>query len=1048
MLRWIVGISQRFSLIVLAVAVAIMAVGATQLREAKVDVLPEFSPTVVQVQTEALGLSSAEVERMVTTPIEKDMFAGIAFVDELRSESISSLSTIDLVFEPGTDVMDARQLVQERLALATGLPRVSRTPEMLQPLSSSNRVLIAELSSVSLSQIELSVLARWRIAPGLLGVPGVANVAVWANRDRQLQVQVDPARLEANDVTLQQVLETTANALWFSPLTFVEASTPGTGGFIDGPNQRLSVRHVLPIRTAEDLAAVVIEGTGDRTLQLGDVAEVVEEHQPLIGDAITSGGDPGLALVVEKLPGASAVEVTEGVEAALAEMSLGLPGVDVDTTAFRPTSFIESALDNLALVLLLIGLLLVVVVALAFVDWRAALITLVSIVLAVLLAAWILQLLGATFNAVLLAGLAMALVIVIDEAVVGVHSAMRHRREEADDAASSLATAALAVRGPLMLATVIIAATAVPLLLLGGVSGAFYRELGIAYLVAVAAALVMALTVAPAMGALLLSRTPSRGESPLIRLLRRGYDAALARVVGRPLAAHAAVALVIIAGLAVLPALGSSTLLPPLKDRDLLVEWAAAPGTSHPEMMRITTNAVDELRDVPGVRRVGAHVGRAVTSDQSSEIDTGQIWLRIDEAADYGATTDAIREVIGGYPGIRAEVRTYPEQLIAATEPTTDDLVVRVYGDDFEVMSAKAEEVREAIAEVAGVSAPRIEPVEQAPTIQVEVDLAAAERNGVKPGDVRRAAATLAQGLMVGNLFEEQKVFDVIVWGVPELRSSVPDIGDLQVDKPDGGRVRLGDVADVRVAPNPTVLRHEGTLRYVDVTADISGRGWGAVADDVGARLLEIDFPLEHYAAVVDRSEPGSVGRTQLIGYGLAAAVVVFLLLQAGFASWRLTAVLFWVLPAVAAGGLVGAALGGGAVTIGTVAGLLAAIGIAARWLVLQVRYTARLEDESGLRGADLVVRAAGERLAPIAVTVVAALAVLLPLLFMGTVPGLEVLRPMAATLLGGLVAAAALILFVVPALCARYGASHLDVGLEPHGRQIKGQIEGEPSDA
>jgi len=1040
-MRWVIAASQRYRLSVTGVTAAVVFLAVMQLRDARVDVLPEFSPTVVQVQTEALGLSSIEVERMLTTPLEKDMFSGIAFLDEIHSESITSLSSVDLVFEPGTDVMDARQLVQERLALAPGLAKVSKTPEMLQPLSSSNRVQMVELSSASLTQIELSVLARWRIAPRLMGVPGVANVAVWANRDRQLQVQVDPVRLENNDVTLQQVVETTANALWFSPLTFVEASVPGTGGFIDSPNQRLPIQHVLPIRTAEDLADVAVEGTANASLRLGDVAEVVEEHQPLIGDAVAGGGDPGLTLVIEKLPGASVLDITEGVETVLAEMRPGLPGVDVDTTAFRPASFLESALDNLAFVLMLGVLLLLIVIGVLFASWRAALVALVSVFAAALAAGLVLHLLGATFNAVLLVGLVMALVVIVDEAIVDVHSALSHRRKGSDDAHSALVEAGLAVRGPLVFATLVIAATAAPLLLLGGGTGAFYRELATAYLIAVVVAMAVALTVTPALSALLLSGAAAEQDEPLlVRRVRRGYEAALARGVKRPAAAYTALGIAIVAGLTALPATASTTLIPAMTDRHLLIDWSAAPGTSHPEMMRVTTNAVDELRAIPGVRRVGALVGRAVTSDRSSEIDTAQLWLNIAPTADYEATTDAVRNVVSGYPGMAADVGTYPDRLVQAAETVTDDLVVRVYGDDLDVLRDKADEVRKTMATIDGLASPRLDLPAQAPTVQIEVDLPAAERAGVKPGDVRRAAATLVQGLEVGNLFEEQKVFDVMVVGVPTLRNSVTDIRDLKVDTPAGGRVRLGDVAGVRVAPVPSVLRHEATSRFVDVTADVSGLDRDAVVEAVHSRIQQIDFPLEYHAEVRDQSAPGSTNTARAVLYGLAAAVAVFLLLQAALVSWRLTGVLFWVLPAAAAGGVVALDLTGGEATIGSVAGLVAVVGITGRWLLLHVRHIGRAEQKRGTHSAKVVVTAAGERLAPVTVAALGVAAALLPLVFMGADAGVAVVRPLAVTVLGGLVTAAALMVFVVPTICARYGASHLDVGLEPGGRRSEGE--------
>ena len=306
MMRWIVASSLKFRLLVVGAAAAMMIVGISQIHKMPVDVLPEFAPVIVEVQTEALGLSSAEVEQLITVPIEQDLLNGIAFLKDIRSESVPGLSRILLVFEAGTDLFQARQVVAERMTQAHALPNVSKPPQVLQPLSSTNRVMIVGVNSSTLSPIQMSVLARWTMVPRLLGVPGIANVSVWGQRDRQLQVQVDPERLRRRHVSLTQVIATTGNALWVSPLTFLEASTPGTGGFIDTANQRLGVQHISPISTPAALARVSVEGT---KLHLGDVATVVEDHPPLIGDALTPDG-PGLLLVVEKAPGASTLDVT------------------------------------------------------------------------------------------------------------------------------------------------------------------------------------------------------------------------------------------------------------------------------------------------------------------------------------------------------------------------------------------------------------------------------------------------------------------------------------------------------------------------------------------------------------------------------------------------------------------------------------------------------------------------------------------------------------------------------------------------------------------
>jgi multidrug efflux pump subunit AcrB len=392
-----------------------------------VDVLPEFSPPYVEIQTEALGLSAKEVEAMITVPMQQDLLAGVAWLDVVRSESVPGLSSVLVYFEPGTDLFRARQMVAERISQsAVGLPHVSKPPTMIQPLSSASRFMIVGLSSKDMSLIDMSVLARWTIAPRLMGVPGVAHVAIWGNRDRQLQVLIDPAKLQEKGVTLDQIIETTGNALWVSPLTFLEASSPGSGGFIDTPNQRLTVWHVLPISSPEELAQVPIEGTDG--LFLGDVTKVVEDHQPLIGDAVINDS-ASLLLVVEKLPEVNTLEVTQDVEAALAALQPGMPGINFDATLFRPTTYIEMALANLTQSLIIAALLVVLILGMFLYGWRTALISLAAIVVSLFAALFVLYLRGATLNSMVLAGLVIALGIVFDEEVVDVENIMRRLRK-------------------------------------------------------------------------------------------------------------------------------------------------------------------------------------------------------------------------------------------------------------------------------------------------------------------------------------------------------------------------------------------------------------------------------------------------------------------------------------------------------------------------------------------------------------------------------------------------------------------------------------------
>ena len=1034
-MRWIIESSLRFRLLVVAVAAALLGFGIVQLRNMPVEAHPEFTPPHVEVQTEALGLSAAEVEQLITVPLEADLLNGVAFLDEIRSESIPGLSSIEMIFEAGTDVLKARQVVAERLTQAHALPQVSTPPVMIEPVASASRVMMVGLSSQSLSLIEQSVLARWKIKPRLMGVPGVANVSVWGQRERQLQVRVDPQRLEDNGVSLVQVMESTGNALWVSSLSFVEASTPGTGGFIDTPNQRLSVQHISPIVNAEDLSQITVEGTNDRILRLGDIAEVVEDHQPLIGDAVGTDG-ASLMLVIEKFPGTSTQQVTKDLDAAIAALAPGLPGVQMDTTVYRPAGYLDSAIGNLGLALLIGLFLLLVALVLILFDWRAAIISIVTIPLSLAAAGVVLYLLGATINAMVVAGLVVAIGALVADAVLDVDNMQRRLREHrqqgeyegaARSAAGAVLDAALEMRGSALFATLIILVAAVPVVLLEGLTGSFTRPLVLSYALAVLASMVVALTVTPALGLLLSSGDRrNRAESPIIRWLQPRYDRALTSVVRNSRWAYVAVAALLLAGLATLPLLRTPQLLPPLRERQLVIEWDGAAGTSHPEMSRIVAQASNELRDISGVQDVSAHVGRAITSDEVVGVNSSELWITIRPDADYEQTVAAVREVVSGYPGLTGDVELYPEQRIREVRTGVDeDLVVRVFGQDLSILRAKAEELREAISGIDGVADPTVDLGVEEPTVEVEVDLAAAQRHGIKPGDVRRAAATLLSGVAVGNLFEEQKVFDVVVWGVPEIRQSVTDIPELLVDTPSGGHVRMGDVADVRIVSAPTVIRRESVARVVDVAFNVSGRNAGDVMAEVDRAVRNVEFPLEYHAELLGQLMEERNAAQRTFGYAIAAVIGILLLLQAAFRSWRLALMLLLTLPAALAGGALGALAGARTFTLAAMLGFLTVLGITVRHGILLVRQYREAElGEPHASRDDLVVRGTREQFAPILLTAVGTALMLVPLQVLGNEPGLEVIRPVAIVVLGGLVTSAFFTLFVLPTLYLRFAST------------------------
>jgi CzcA family heavy metal efflux pump len=1029
-MRWLIGSSLRLRRVVVVVAAGVVVLGVAQLWHASVDTLPEFGPPTVQVQTEALGLSAPEVEQLITVPLEQDLLAGVPWLDTMRSASIPGLSSIELIFDPGTDLLRARQVVQERLTQAAGLPNVSATPHMLQPLSSTSRIMMIRLSSATVSPIEMSVLARWTIRPKLLGVQGVANVSIWGQRERQLQVQIDPDRLATYGLSLDHIIETSGNALWASPLTFLEASTPGTGGFIDTTNQRLGIQHLQPITTASDLAKVPIDRASGGTLRLGDVADVVEDHQPLIGDAIFTDGDPGLLLIVEKFPGANTLDVTHDVESALDALRPGLSGVALDPTVYRPAGYMERSAANLGIALLISLVLVIVALGVILLGWRSAVVGLAAILSSFSVALLVLFLRGTTINTMVLAGLVMALAVVIDDAVINLDNAARRLHRQRLNGVEPTATtvvieATLEMRSAALYATLITLAAVVPLLFLQGEAAPFIPPVALSFVLALLASMIVALTVTPALSLLLFRGAPlERRGSSVAAWVQRGYGRLSVGSSRSPRRTYVGAGAVVLAGLIALPFLGSSA-LPAFRDGNVLIDLHAVPGTSLPEMDRITDRVGRELLSLPGVLDVGAHIGRAITSDQVVGVDAAQLWVSVGRDADYDATVDSIRSVVEGYPGIEHIVRTYTDERIGAVlPPPGSPIVVRLYGQDLQLLRMKADEVRGAMAGIDGVAHPSVELQPQQPTVNVSVDLRAAERYGVVPGDVRRAAATLLSGIGVGSLFEQQKVFDVVVWGTPDTRNSLNSVQDLLIDTRSGGHVRLGKVADVAIASTPTVIRHQDISRSLDVTADVDGRDVGAVVEDVRNAIGEVAFPLEYHAELVGDFAERQAADRRAIAAAIAAAIGILLLLQAALGSWRLAAVSFLVLPLAMVGCVLALAVTGLDVSLGSAAGFVTVFAISMRAGITLLRHYQHLERDEGVAfGEALIQRGSRERCIPIVATAVASGLALLPFALSGSVAGQEITHPMAITIIGGLITSTVLVLFVLPSLYLRYGS-------------------------
>jgi CzcA family heavy metal efflux pump len=1027
-MRWIVSRSLRFRWLVLFTAAAIMAYGIAQIPSAKVDVFPEFAPPRVEIQTIALGNSSTEVEQLITVPLEEAL-NGIPGLDELRSKSVSQLSSIQLIFERGTDELRARQLVQERIAQVTPtLPTWASPPWMMPPLSATSRIMKIGLASDELNLVEMSSITYWKIRQRLLRVPGVAAVDIYGERLQQRHVQVDPAKLAENGVTLERVMDVSADAVDAGVLQFTESFAVGTGGFVESGGQRMNVRHVQPIVGPQELGEVpVVERNGD-ILQLSDLATVREDHQPVWGEGVVNEGD-GLLLIVQKFRGANTMEVTDGVEAAVEEMRPGLPGLAMDTTIFRPATFIEQSIDNLTRALL-IGVLLVIFIIVAFLfEWRTAFISLIAIPLSLIAAIVVLDLSERSINVMVLAGLVVAIGVVVDDAIIDVENIVRRLRQaraEGLDVSTFrvVLDASVEVRSAITYATVINVVAIVPVLFLQGLSGSFFQPLVLSYGLAVLVSMLVALTVTPALCLLLLSRGHLRqGDSPLLRVLKRGYGAILERIIRRPNPAIITAAVLMLAGLLIYPTLGSQ-LLPNFKERDFLMHWLTEPATGAEEEKRISVRACRDLREIPGVRNCGSHIGQALLSDEIYGVYFGENWISVSEDVDYDQTLDAVHRTVEGYPGLYRDVQTYlRERIKEVLTGTSESIVVRIFGPELPVLREKADEIAARIAKVDGVIDAHPDFAEDLPHIEIELDLAAARSHGLKPGDVRRQSSTLLASEEVSDIFVGGKAYDVHVWSIPSARNSLTDVEGLPIDTPSGGQVRLDEVADVRVAPTPNHVEREQQSRRIDVGANVEGRDLASVVDEVEDAVDGVTFPREYHVEVLGESTELNAAQDRLLVFGIAAAIAIFLLLHAALGSVRLAVLTFLLLPMALVGGVLAVWLGDGVLSLGSLVGFLTVFGIAARNGILMISHFQHLERHEGEPfGPGLVLRGAKERLAPIMMTASATALALVPLAVPGAIPGHEIEHPMAIVILGGLVTATLLNLFVLPSLYLRFG--------------------------
>jgi CzcA family heavy metal efflux pump len=1019
MLSWLVSTSLRLRVAIVALMAMVLVVGFRIVSRTPLDVFPEFAPPYVEVQTEVPGLSTAEVEALVTVPIENAL-NGTPWVQTIRSKSVMGLSSVVLFFRQDVDIQSARQMVQERLSLvAESLPDVAKHPVMLQPLSSTSRALKIGISSKTLSQMEMSSLAKWIIRPRLVSIPGVANVAIWGERDRQLQVLVDPDRLRAHNITLEQIEKAAGDAVELTG-----------GGYLDTPNQRLAVSHISHIKTAEDLAQVVVAFRNGSALRLGDVADVVEGFGAPIGDAIINDG-PGILLIVEKQPWANTLVVTRNVEAALDALRPGLTELEIDSTIFRPAGFIEMSIRNLNRALLYGCILVVIVLAFFLYDWHTALISALAIPCSLVIAALILHYRGGTINTMVLAGLVIAIGEVVDDAIVDVENVMRRLRlnRAAGNPRSSFEVvlrASVEVRSAVLYGSLIVVLVLIPVFFLPGLSGTFFRPLALSYILAILASLLVALTLTPALCLIMLPRASLHPkDSPLVNWLKRLYQAVLPSLIRHPNWAIGIVLLVLAAAAVTIPLLGEE-FLPNFKEYDFLMHFVEKPGTSVEAMDRITIRASKELRSIPGVRNFGAHIGRAEVADEVVGSNFTELWISIDPQVDYDTTVAEIKEAVEGYPGLYRDVLTYlRERIKEVLTGTAATVVLRIFGPDLTVLQEKAKEIAGAIGEIDGIIDLHVQPLTMIPQVEIKFRPEAATQFGLAPGTVRRAANTLIKAAKVGEIYDEQMIFDCVVWGIPAVRHDITALKELVIDTPTGGHVPLGEVADVYVAPTPNQITREANSRHIDVSCNVAGRDLGSVAREIEAKVGTVQFDTGYHPEILGEYAERQQSRNRLLSVAILSALGIFIIVYSDFASVRLALLLMLCLPIALTGSIFSTLFSGGVLSLGSIVGFVTVLGIVGRNGIMLISHYRHLETEENMPFDEtLIIRGAMERLSPILMTALTTALALVPIVIGGNRPGQEIEHPMAIVIMGGLVTSTLLNLLCMPALYWKFAKS------------------------
>src|SRR6266849_5542192 len=1019
MLNAIVRFSIRFRGIAISLACALLVYGIFSLAHVPYDVFPEFAPPEVSIQTEAPGLSPEQVEVLVTQPIENSI-NGVSGIESLRSRSIQGLSVIRVVFRSGTDIYRDRQAVIERLStVASGLP-TGVLPPLMTPLTSSTTwVMEVGLASDKQSPMTLRTIADWTVKPRLLAVAGVAGIEAVGGEVRQIQFQFDAQRLVQHGVSVEEVIAAARQA------TGVRGA-----GFSDTPNQRIVLQTEGQSVTAAQLARTVLIHHSGANVTLGDVATVADAPAPIIG-ASAVAGKPGVILIVDAAYGSNTLEVTQGIDKALAELrpSLEAQGISIHPEVFRAADFIDVALHNVRDSLLIGAVLVVLVLFLFLFNFRTAAISCTAIPLSLLAAVIALDKMGLSLNTMTMGGLSIAIGEVVDDAVIDVENIYRRLRENRAllnprSTFQVVLDASIEVRSAVVYATFAVVLVFFPVLSMSGLAGRIFGPLGIAYIWAILASLLVALTVTPALCILLLSERDLPPQEPLfVHWLKKGYHELLLRIERVPRLLMAAIALLIALGIGTLFLL-SESFLPELREGNITVHMTALPGTSLQESLRLGGRITEELLRIPSVQSVAQRAGRAelgtdTMGTHESEIDVN---LKALNGQQVKRAQAGIQQITSAFPGpILTSNSFLTERINETLSGYRTPVVVNVFGNNLDQLDQEAGEIVRGLNSVRG--AAQVQSPPGMPQILVRLRKDDVARWGFDPLEVLDVIRTAYDSETVGQIYEGNRVYDVAVVLAPSSRPRVTEIGALPLRSPDGNYVGLRQLADISESSGRYVILHQGARRVQTITCNVQGRAVDSFVAEAQKRISQLSFPSDTYAEFTGTAAAQAQSRRDLLVNSLLAGLGIVLLLSVVMGNYRNLLLVLANLPLALVGGALAALLTGGNLSLGSLVGFVTLFGITLRNSIMLISHYEHLVEVEGMSwGLDTMLRGASERLAPILMTALVTGLGLLPLAIGSGDPGREIEGPMATVILGGLVTSTLLNLLVLPTLALRYG--------------------------